>query len=225
MRRVGQVRPGLDDLAAQSRLRTSGTLAVAARTAGSTGSPPASGDPATRTPRRSRSSEPAKTSGDSWVDTGERTSGPRQRSQEERHVGHGPGHRTFDRQWEPGVPVSVVDGTRPGDGRKPTILQNAAGLRSEPPRSEPSHSGSIRAASATAAPPLEPPHVLVTSYGLRVDAEHRIERVRTRAELGAYWSCRPSLRRPAADVPPPAHRCPARSLRTAASPSWCGHRP
>ena len=59
-------------------------------------------------------------------------------------------------------------GTRPGDGRKPTTLQNAAGLRSEPPVSLPSAIGTMPHASATAAPPLLPPHVLPRSYGLRV---------------------------------------------------------
>ena len=53
--------------------------------------------------------------------------------------------------------------TRPGDVRKPTTLQNAAGLRSEPPVSLPSAMGTMPQASATAAPPLLPPHVFVTS--------------------------------------------------------------
>jgi len=38
-------------------------------------------------------------------------------------------------------------------------LQNAGGLRSEPPVSLPSAIGSIRAATAVAAPPLLPPQV------------------------------------------------------------------
>ena len=59
-------------------------------------------------------------------------------------------------------------GTRPPEGRKPTTLQNDAGFRNDPPRSEPSAIGSIRAASATAAPPLLPPQVLEVSYGLDV---------------------------------------------------------
>jgi len=54
-------------------------------------------------------------------------------------------------------------GTRPGEVRKPTILQNAAGLRSEPPVSLPSAIGTMPHASATAAPPEEPPHVFVGS--------------------------------------------------------------
>ena len=52
---------------------------------------------------------------------------------------------------------------RPGDGRNPTTLQNAAGLRSEPPVSLPSAIGNMRAANAAAAPPLLPPHVLERS--------------------------------------------------------------
>src|SRR5438552_179629 len=54
-------------------------------------------------------------------------------------------------------------GTRPIDGRKPTTLQNAAGLRREPPASEPSATGTSPQARATAAPPEEPPQVLVRS--------------------------------------------------------------
>src|SRR5207244_7417777 len=59
-------------------------------------------------------------------------------------------------------------GTRPGDGRRPTTLQKLAGLRSEPPVSVPSAIGSMPHASATAAPPLLPPHVFVVSYGFSV---------------------------------------------------------
>src|SRR5688572_30092243 len=59
-------------------------------------------------------------------------------------------------------------GTRPGDGLKPTTLQNAAGLRSEPPVSDPLATGTSPHANATAAPPDDPPQVLVRSYGLRV---------------------------------------------------------
>src|SRR6185295_5640571 len=60
-------------------------------------------------------------------------------------------------------------GTRPGDGRRPTTWQKLAGLRSDPPMSLPSAIGSMPQASATAAPPLLPPHVFVRSYGLSVD--------------------------------------------------------
>jgi len=54
-------------------------------------------------------------------------------------------------------------GTRPIEGRKPATLQNAAGLRREPPVSEPSATGTSPEASATAAPPEDPPQVLVRS--------------------------------------------------------------
>src|SRR5579871_502306 len=78
------------------------------------------------------------------------------------------------RPRQPGVlsvdqPKSALGlGMRPTTGRKPTILQNAAGLRSDPPVSEPVATGTIPQANATAAPPDDPPHVLPTSYGLRV---------------------------------------------------------
>ena len=54
-------------------------------------------------------------------------------------------------------------GTRPRDGRRPNTLFQAAGLRSEPPMSLPSATGSIPSASATAVPPLEPPQLRVGS--------------------------------------------------------------
>ena len=59
-------------------------------------------------------------------------------------------------------------GTRPGVGRKPTMPQNAAGLRSEPPVSEPVQSGAMPVASATAEPPDEPAADFCGSNGLPV---------------------------------------------------------
>jgi hypothetical protein len=58
--------------------------------------------------------------------------------------------------------------TRPGEGRSPTTLQNAAGFRRLPPVSLPSAIGIMPVASATAAPPLLPPQVRLVSYGFRV---------------------------------------------------------
>ncbi len=65
-------------------------------------------------------------------------------------------------------------GIRPGVGRRPSTPLQAAGLRSEPPRSLPSAIGSIRQASATAAPPLEPPAERAVSQGLRVAPKTRL---------------------------------------------------
>ena len=59
-------------------------------------------------------------------------------------------------------------GTSPCDGRKPKTLFQAAGLRSEPPKSLPSATGSMSSASATAAPPLEPPAVSAGSKAFSV---------------------------------------------------------
>ena len=59
-------------------------------------------------------------------------------------------------------------GTRPGVGRKPTTLQKLPGLRRLAARSLPSAKGSMPQATATAAPPEEPPQVFARSDGLRV---------------------------------------------------------
>ncbi len=59
-------------------------------------------------------------------------------------------------------------GTTPGDGRKPTTPHLAAGMRSEPPVSDPVHTGSMSQASAAADPPDEPPAFRRGSNGLPV---------------------------------------------------------
>src|SRR3954447_15497581 len=61
-----------------------------------------------------------------------------------------------------------VCATRPMLGRMPTMPQKLAGLRSDPPMSEPWASQAMPVASATAAPPEEPAADRETSHGLRV---------------------------------------------------------
>ena len=58
--------------------------------------------------------------------------------------------------------------TRPGDGRIPTIPLKLAGLRSEPPRSEPWASQAMPVASATADPPDDPAAESAVFHGLSV---------------------------------------------------------
>ena len=58
--------------------------------------------------------------------------------------------------------------TRPGDGLSPTTPQKLAGLRSEPPMSDPCASHAMPVASATAAPPDEPAADRLVFHGLRV---------------------------------------------------------
>src|SRR3546814_20357863 len=53
----------------------------------------------------------------------------------------------------------LSDGTVPGEGRKPVTPQKAAGMRKEPPVSDPVPTGSMPSASATAEPPDEPPQI------------------------------------------------------------------
>jgi hypothetical protein len=68
----------------------------------------------------------------------------------------------------PNGSVAGAAGTRPIVGRKPTTLLKLPGFRSEPPRSLPLTIGSMPVASATAAPPLDPPAVRRVSYGFSV---------------------------------------------------------
>ncbi len=58
--------------------------------------------------------------------------------------------------------------TRPKVGFRPVTPQNDAGMRTEPPVSEPIAAGTIRAATAAAEPPLDPPVSRPTSHGFRV---------------------------------------------------------
>src|SRR5215216_43971 len=57
-------------------------------------------------------------------------------------------------------------GTRPNDCLNPKMPQNAAGMRIEPAPSLPCASGPRPAATAAAAPPLDPPGVLARFHGL-----------------------------------------------------------
>src|SRR5204863_10141498 len=57
--------------------------------------------------------------------------------------------------------------SRPYVGLTPTTPQNDAGWRMEPPVSNPEASGTQRAATAAAEPPLDPPGVRSIAHGLR----------------------------------------------------------
>ena len=67
------------------------------------------------------------------------------------------------------VGITPVRGTRPNVGFMPTMPQNCAGMRLEPPSSVPSAAKATPHATDTAEPALEPPGVFVPvrSYGLR----------------------------------------------------------
>src|SRR5215831_8959940 len=138
-----------------------------ARTLGSNGTPPRSLNQATRTPLKLRSSGRANRSPGSLMESGARESGPA-------IVLRAKARSAIERPRHPLVlNVSHANeafgfGTRPMEGRKPATLQNAAGLRKEPPVSLPVATGTSPQASATAAPPDEPPQVFVKSYGFRV---------------------------------------------------------
>src|SRR5262245_56521189 len=120
-----------------------------------------------RAPLKSRSRGCAKTAPDSLIEIGDLASGPaitESRNATSRTVrASGPSTGSVFQ-----ASITGCDGTRPGEGRKPTTLQKLAGFLSDPPKSLPSASGTIPQAKATAAPPLLPPQVLVRSYGLSV---------------------------------------------------------
>src|SRR5215831_1510841 len=138
-----------------------------ARTRGSNGTPPRSLNQATRTPLKLRSSGRANRSPGSLMDSGVRASGPAiVLSANARSATERPRHPLVLNVNHPNDAFGL--GTRPIEGLKPAILQNAAGFRSDPPVSEPLATGARPQASATAAPPEDPPHVFVRSYGLRV---------------------------------------------------------
>src|SRR5688572_2667473 len=128
----------------------------------STGRPPRFLDHATRTPLKSRPSGLANRAPGSVVVIGERLSGP---AMAERRNAASSTERASGPITDIVAQASAAgyDGTRPGVGRKPTTLLKLPGLRRLPPRSEPSAKGSIAQATATAAPPDEPPHVLSRS--------------------------------------------------------------
>src|ERR1700736_3589206 len=137
------------------------------RTRASKGAPPRSLNQATRTPLKLRSSGRAKSSPGSLMESGARESGPA-------IVLSANARSPTDRPRHPEVlsvdhaTPALGAGTRPIEGLKPTTLQNAAGLRREPPVSEPLATGTIPQANATAAPPEDPPQVFVKSQGLCV---------------------------------------------------------
>src|SRR5229473_1077126 len=66
------------------------------------------------------------------------------------------------------IPSRAPTGIRPCDGLSPNDPVKLAGIRIEPPQSEPVVSGTIPAANAAELPPEEPPGVRSGFHGLRV---------------------------------------------------------
>ena len=81
------------------------------------------------------------------------------------------------------IVAAGVCATRPMLGRMPTTPQKLAGLRSEPPMSEPCASQAMPVASATAAPPEEPAAERDSVPGIARRAEHLVEGVGAGAEF------------------------------------------
>ena len=81
--------------------------------------------------------------------------------------------------WPRAAQMSVVghSGTRPSEGLRPNTPQNAAGIRMEPAPSEPWAKAPSPAATAEAAPPLDPPEVRSSRHGLRHGGPMRLSDV------------------------------------------------
>ena len=118
--------------------------------------PPRSTERATRTPDRSPPSGGANVEPGDSSDSGARRDGP---ASTDSSSARSSTLRAIGPPTEVSSQPLVVGqfGTRPTLGRSPTTLLNDAGLRSEPPMSLPSASGTIPLARAAAAPPLDPP--------------------------------------------------------------------
>ena len=139
--------------------------------------------------------------------------GARQHRQHQRAVAHAAAHRAEHRERVPGRARRASTGTRPGVVRKPITPQNAAGVRSEPPRSEPSQSGLMPVARATAEPPRR-----AAARERRVPrvaglAEHVVERVGAGAELRRVGLAEDDRARRAQPLDQPARRRRARGRR------------
>src|SRR5438067_929351 len=74
----------------------------------------------------------------------------------------------------PGQSIDGANGRIPSRGRdpkvglRPKVPHMAAGIRTEPPVSEPRASGAMPVDTVTAAPPLDPPVILAGSHGFAV---------------------------------------------------------
>src|SRR4030095_2246920 len=75
-------------------------------------------------------------------------------------------------------------GTRPKDGLCPTMPQNDAGFRIDPPPSVPRASGPRPEATAAPAPPEEPPRVRSRFHGFRVTPKTRLSVMPTQPNVG-----------------------------------------
>src|SRR5829696_3091457 len=87
-------------------------------------------------------------------------------------------------------------GIRPNDCLKPKMPQNAAGMRIEPAPSLPCASGPRPAATAAAAPPLDPPGVFTRFHGLKEGPKTRLPESPFQPSSGVFVF--PSMTAPAA---------------------------
>src|SRR5471032_1760698 len=160
-----------------------------------------------RIPRKSCSSDCAKRAPDSLISVGDSPEGPaitlKSSAASATVRAIGPSTPSVDQPFKSGAL-----GTRPGEGRSPTTLFHAAGLRSDPPMSLPQAKGFMPQASDAAAPPLLPPADFDRSHGLRVTPKTSLN------------VCEPAPNSGVFDLP--IMSAPALAQRRAISASCCG---
>ena len=91
--------------------------------------------------------------------------------------------------------LALYAGTRPNVGRKPATPQQNAGWRIDAPKSVPCASAHIPVATATAAPPLEPPQVTASFQGSTVAPNSSLSVYQRHENSGAL--VRPMMMAPA----------------------------
>ena len=141
----------------------------------------------------------------------------------QRGVGDRARHRAGHADRVPGERPRVIRARGPGVVRKPDDAAEGRRASGASRRvSEPWASGPMPVASATAAPPLEPPQVSAGFHGLRVGAEHRVERVAARAELRRVGLADHDGARRLEPLHDERVLARARGARRSSSPTWCG---
>ena len=82
--------------------------------------------------------------------------------------------------------VAGPRGTTPGVGLRPTTPQKLAGIRKLPPKSDPLAPHTCPVATATLAPPDDPPQVLRVSHGFEVTPKTSLKVVPPAPNSGVF---------------------------------------
>jgi hypothetical protein len=113
---------------------------------------------------------------------------------------------------------------RPREGLSVNSPQQAAGMRSEPPPSLPAAIGSTPAATAAAAPPLEPPALRVRSQGLLTGPCSSLSLTPLSPNSGRLVLPNTTRPAPGSGAPPPHAASEPHAASTGCPPRWARRR-